>query len=55
MPDYPNRTMIAALKEASAIVVESVRPTHSASGGAGAWQVVLVMPAYSVASLAFTA
>ena len=49
-PQYPNASAIAALKEASALVVEVLTPSPA---GPGKWSVTLEMPVFSVASLSF--
>lgn len=49
-PDYPNATIIAALKRASEVMVKAVVPVACADGG---WEVTILMPAFSVASLSF--
>jgi len=52
-PQYPNASAIAALKTASALVVESVAPTAGVGDAGTTWSVTLEMPIYSVASLSF--
>ena len=49
-PDYPNASMLAALRKASAIVEEPVTPV---AGADGTWSVTIEMPAYSVATVSF--
>ena len=49
-PQYPTASEIAALKEASALVVEVLTPTPA---GSGKWAVTLEMPTFSVASISF--
>jgi hypothetical protein len=53
-PTYPNASLLAALEKASELVPEVVTP-EAAPGVPGAWQISLDMPAYSVASLSFSA
>ena len=51
-PQYPNASAIAALKAASALVVDAVTPSPTPASP-GYWSVVIEMPIYSVASLSF--
>ena len=51
-PTYPNASAMAALEKASELVPELLAPETS-PGVPGGWQVLLHMPAYSVASVSF--
>ena len=56
-PQYPDVQAVAALKRASALVVEALKPIPvvdaSVGGETGSWALSLTMPMYSVASLSF--
>lgn len=55
-PQYPDMQAIAALKHASALVVETLEPipvVDASVGGDTGWALSLMMPMYSVASLSF--